>query len=415
MSTEATDEINSDVLSPEYGDSSNTSSVPVYDEIDFDKEFREHIESFHKLEKNDKKEKYVRCKLCMSLPNIVELNSDNRKLAPITTMEGIRYRRRYVIDHFKSKYNGACKKAINVPRNAKGSIEMHVSKAEEKLVSHVTKLLFTIYVDAKKLAPSVYSWPARYVGAEAGRSFDYRDVNAPTIDPAMNLQYVNQTSHTSLVSVIIKADKPKMLAKLEKAVAASIRIDGSVDRTQIDKIYIMLKIITADGDKELNFIGISEQNTRGASGLFEAVKRGIIENVGEEMYAIIMKKISSICTTGTNMNSGEKRGLWALFENEIRRIGSLIPLTKVWCSAHRMELVWRDVCQSHKIIETILNKISSISSHFHKSGIRVSALKKTATENNLPVLMLPKLFTIRWTEFSHTIINNLLRSHGMCS
>lgn len=110
------------------------------------------------------------------------------------------------------------------------------------------------------------------------------------------------------------------------------------------------------------------------------------------------------------MNSGEKRGLWALFENEIRRIGSQVPLTKVWCSAHRMELVWGDVCKSHKIIDTILNQISSISSHFHKSGIRVSALMKTATENNLPVLMLPKLFTIRWTEFSHTIINNLLRS-----
>lgn len=346
----------------------------------------------------------------MSLPNIVKINSDNRKVAPMTTMDGCRYRHSYVLEHFQSKYHQACKMAINVPSNTKGSIEIHVRKADEKLVSHVTKLLFAIYVDANKLTSSAYSWPARFVGAEAGRSFDYRDPNAPTIHPAMNLQYVNPTSHADLLSVIVESDKPNLITKLQKSIAASIRIDGSVNRTQIDEIYVMLKIITADGQKELIFIGIAEQNIRGAPGLFEAVKRGIIENFGEETFTIIMMKISSICTDGTNMNSGEKGGLWALFEDEIRRIGSQLPLRKVWCSAHRMELVWGDVCKSNAIIENVLNKISSISSYFHKSAIRMSALKKIAAENNLPMLTLPKLFEIRWTEFSHTIINNLLRS-----
>lgn len=228
----------------------------------FDKEFKECIETLHKVEKNKKKEKYVRCKLYISLPNIVKINSDNRKVAPISTEDGVRYRHRYVADHFQTKYHQACKRSINIPSNAKGSIEMHISKADEKLVSHVTKLLFAIYVDAKKLTSSAYSWPARFVGAEAGRSFDYRDVNAPTINPAMNLQYVNRMSHAELLSVIVESDKPKLLTKLQKSIAASIRTDGSVDRTQIDKIYIMLKIITAEGEKELIFIGISEQNTR---------------------------------------------------------------------------------------------------------------------------------------------------------
>lgn len=198
--------------------------------------------------------------------------------------------------------------------------------------------------------------------------------------------------------------------KIENAIAASIRVDGSVDRSQIDKIYIMIVLILADGTKELNFVGISDQVERGANGLFEAVKNGIIKSVGERLYEVIMKKVNSICTDGTNMNSGDKGGLWTLFENETQRIGSALPLLKIWCSAHRIELVWGDVTHSHDVIDTILNKLSSISSYLHKSPMRTRELRKMAAENKLEILSLPKKFTIRWTEFSCTMVNNFLRS-----
>lgn len=146
---------------------------------------------------------------------------------------------------------------IQTKKAGKGSIDIHVDKWNEKIISHVTKLLFTIYVDAKKLTSSAHSWPARFVAAEAGNLFDCKDVNAPAIDPMMNLQYVNQTSHASLLNAIVESDKPNFRTKLQTSIAASIRVDGSVDRTQIDKIYIMLKFITAEGEMESNFIGIA--------------------------------------------------------------------------------------------------------------------------------------------------------------
>lgn len=392
-------------------DSTNESIAEANDSFNFDKEFRECIEVFYV--KNKTREKYVRCKICISLPNIVRMNSDNPKTAPIATEIGIRYRRIYVSDHFQSKYHIACKKSIDakVSSDANSSIKAHFEKADEKLTSHVTKLLFDIFVDAKKLTCSAYSWPARFVASEAGYSFKFDDANAPTINrESMNLQYVNLVQHSELLSIIVDSDKGNLRSKLKTSKAASIRIDGSVDRTQIDKIYVLLKIITADGEKELLFLGIAEQTSRGANGLFEAVKRAIIDNIGDEMYIAILLKISSICTDGTNVNSGDRAGLWALFEEEIRKIGSLSPFLKIWCSAHRMELVWEDVCGTHTIIGTILSKLSSISTHFHKSAIRTNALKQIATENNLHVTRLPKLFTIRWTEFSFSILNNFLRS-----
>lgn len=375
------------------------------------KEFKEFIEVFHVMEKT-KREKYIRCKLCISMPNIVKIHSTNRKPPPMTTIAGCRYRKRYISEHFKTTYHDACKMAIDIPAATatKNTIDYHFDKFDDNLISHVTKLLFEIYVDAKKLTSSAYSWPARFVGSEAGRTFNHNDVNAPTIAPDLNLQYVNCPSYPELLTIIVESDKRQFQQKIENSIAVSIRVDGSVDRSQIDKIYIMLVLISADGSKDLNFIGISEQKTRGATGLFEAVKNGIIESVGEAMYEIIMKKISSICTDGTNMNSGEKGGLWTLFEKEMQRIGSALYLLKIWCSAHRIELVWGDVTHSHAVIDEILNRLSSISSYFHKSGVRTSELKKIATDNKLDVLSLPKKFTIRWTEFSYTMVNSFLRS-----
>lgn len=396
--------------SQDESDLEGATSALAATEPSFDKEFNSCIETFYQTDKNNHKIKYVRCKLCVSLPNIVKLNSDNNKMAPLTTSAGCRYRQRYVSDHFQTKYHEACKMAINVSSDTKGSIEFYIGEADEKMATHVSKLLFDVYVDAKKLTCSAHSWPARFVGAEAGRSFKYNDKDAPTVSPSLNLQYVNKPSHLDFLTTIVQSDQEDFQEKVTNAIACSIRMDGSVDRSQLDKIYIMLVIITARGKKELTFLGIAEQTERKAAGLFEAIKRGMVDNLGDETYLVVMKNISSICTDGTNMNIGEKNSLWALFEKELRRINSTLPLTKVWCSSHRMELVWKDVSRTHTIIGKALTQISDISSHFRTSGQRTNALKRISKEKNLRLMTLPKLFTVRWTEFSYTIINNLLLS-----
>lgn len=386
-------------------DSASGSNDVDLSESSFDKEYKECIKEFEEFDKKNNKLKFVHCKLCVSMPNIVKLNSDNKKIAPLATESGCRYRREYILNHFQSRCHKACKMSINVPSSTKGSIEFHVNKADEKQIEHVKKLLFDVFVDAKKISPAAHNWPSRFVGAEAGRAFEYSNPEAPTIS-----QYVNKPSHLELLSTIVRADKQNFQEKIRKSIASSIRIDGSVDRTQMDKIYIMLVLITEVGEKELVFLSVAEQTERGAKGLFDAVKKGIIDNCGEDLYYVIMKNVSSICTDGTNVNIGDKNGLWALFENEIQQIGSGSRLLKIWCSSHRTELVWSDVCKSHTIVDKVLNQLSSISSYFHKSGLRSNALKEVAKHHKLNILTLPKLFEIRWTEFSCTLVNNFLQS-----
>lgn len=91
----------------------------------------------------------------------------------------------------------------------------------------------------------------------------------------------------------------------------------------------MLKVIMNDGGKLLLFLGIGEQTKKGAAGLMNAVKNGIIDNLGVDGYKVVSRLVSSICTDGTNINSGDKGGLWKWFEDEIRKLGSDLPLLKI--------------------------------------------------------------------------------------
>lgn len=243
---------------------------------------------------------------------------------------------------------------------------------------------FQVYLDAKRLTLSAHSWPARFVACEASKSYDYERSEA-TIPANVNLQYVNPPSQLTLLTTIFDAERPNVINKVLNCQAISLRIDGSIDRNQIDKIYVMAKIVDPNGALELIFLGVGEQKKRGADGLLEAALTAISTNFGGENLKIILKKVSSICTDGASINTDEKGGLWTLLEKECAEAGSSIPLIKLWCAAHRADLVWKDLTPNSskasaelspeiKSVDEILTTLSSLSSHFHNSAVRTNEL-----------------------------------------
>lgn len=156
-----------------------------------------------------------------------------------------------------------------------------------------------------------------------------------------------------------------------------MRIDGSVDRTQEDKIYVGGRLITKTGTTELIFMGIDEQVERGAIGLFHAVM-GAMNNMFTKDFVdeCILPKVSSICTDGVVTNRGDKGGLWYYLDDIISKSKSNIPLVKIWCVAHRANLTFGDLTNKNPTISSMISTMSSISSYFHQSGLRTAALKK---------------------------------------
>ena len=61
-------------------------------------------------------------------------------------------------------------------------------------------------------------------------------------------------------------------------------------------------------------------------------------------------------------------------------------------------------------VKKMFQVIISISTYFHSSGIRTRELKAVAEETKCPLLHLPKLFEVRWSEFSYALLNAVLVS-----
>lgn len=207
---------------------------------------------------------------------------------------GTRFRAQTVAEHFASTYHKECRQAqilknqeIGKKNTNKSLIDMHISEANKMYANHIGKLMLQVYTDAKRLTVSAHSWPARFIASECGLIFDFNSVRESTVPENINIQYVNPPGHLKLLTTIVNS-WDEIQSKIQNSLAFSIHVDGSVDKSQIDKIYILLKIVNTNGHLETLFLGIGEKVARGHQGLFDAVIKGMIDNVGSEVYEMIM-------------------------------------------------------------------------------------------------------------------------------
>ena len=74
-----------------------------------------------------------------------------------------------------------------------------------------------------------------------------RDFEVARVNPEV-VQNVTPTNHADLLSTIVSANLVNLKEEISNAMAISLRVDGSVDRMQIDNIHVMAKIVSKDGE-----------------------------------------------------------------------------------------------------------------------------------------------------------------------
>lgn len=355
-------------------------------------------------------EHLIRCDYCFKFPHIVK-QFITKKPPGITTEKGTRYYKDVLSHHLSSKYHDECTNAYRISTVGVEQIapmEIAISRANKQQIDHVGKLMIMVYLDAKRLNLSPNSWPSRYVAGDASHNYNSQNQNAKIVRNNINLQYVNTHGHLSLMTGIVNSHRPELLQKITECLALSLRIDGSIDFTHVDKIYVLAKLINPDGSSELIFIGVSEQTERLAAGLMLAVIEALKTAVDDPK--LILNKVSSLSTDGTNVNTGDTSSLWVLMDQELISAGSKIPLLKIWCAAHRAELAWKSTAKTVPETTEILSVLSSISTYFHYSALRTAELKKIASDHELKLLNIPKIFQIRWSQFTYTLLRSVLVS-----
>lgn len=266
-------------------------------------------------------------------------------MPPITLESGTKFIEQIAQNHLDTIMHKECYKAFQQSKLTRAEVKHNtpigrfIHQANLSLANHIGKLMIYVYGGAKKLTLSGNTFPARVVTGNSAENFDVNNFSLKDFE--QNLQYVNPTSFKEFLEFIVKCHRPDLEQELNSSLAISLRCDGSVDRTQIDKIYTMAKTISKTGSEELYFLGAAEPEEKGAKGMLEAVKHGCDGTLGTSSNGML-KQTSSLVTDGASVNTGEKEGLWKLFDKFLKSLTlddkdapKIPPLLKIWCSAHR--------------------------------------------------------------------------------
>lgn len=368
---------------------------------------------------------YVQCIPCVTYPDVVKIHmsSQNKKLPAIASAGGTQYRKETVEKHFKTVYHAQALKKFKLASLSAAEqlqctdIGKYISTKNEKLANKIGDLMLHVYCDAKKLTLSAWSFPARIVTGHVGSNFSFNSQRAVAEDVKnFDFQYVTPSFHLELLKCIVNSYRSTFRDLMENSVACSLRCDGSVDRMQIDKIYVAAKIVSKKGQAKQLFLGAAEPEERGANGILKAMKKALENTLGcQESANLVIRNASSLVTDGASVNTGEEAGLWSIFqkekENLEKKAGAVkIPLIVIWCAVHRSALAWKSVTDTVLEVSHIIQTMSSISAYFHRSGVRTEELKKTSIEHQSKLLRFPKYFEVRWSEFTYDLINSILTS-----
>lgn len=263
--------------------------------------------------------------------------------------------------------------------------------------------MITIFNDALRTTLSGWSWPSRYVAAEKSNDYKFGRESLSSL----NLQYVNPSCHTDFLNCIVMSDVENLKVCIRESLAMSLRIDGSVDRTQKHNVFVMVQIVKKDARLGTLCLGFDVPKTSGVSGYLNCLKTVVKKVLPWDEFFLL---ITSIVTDGENLNMGKLNGLVAKLR-ELRNLSrSNLPLMSIWCVAHRTNLAWTSVSKIN-IIDKLITRARKLSKHFRDSGKRTNKLQDTATQNGLSTpLRYPRFFAVRWVEYVFNLFYAVLRN-----
>lgn len=354
--------------------------------------------------------KLIRCKICLRNQNTVLKHTKLRNKIPPICSEGGTVPRTAILEaHLKSIEHTESVKVDHLRTLAKveltqcAPLDKMFSNQNSKRALQIAKYMCTVFNDAMRGTLSAWSWPSREIAFMKRQSLD---INKPCVKFTVNegdLLYITPSNHKEMLNCIVNSDFQRIQTKLKTCLAISLRVDGSVDRTQVDNIHVMAKIITAEANVELIFIGFEEPESKGAGGYYNAIKKCIERFMP---WTDFHKICSSIVTDGASINTGSKNGLWSMFN--VDKQNDKCPLIKIWCAVHRSALAWENMTSNVIEIKKIIELCSSISTYFHRSGLRSKELQQIANDNNISFIRLPKYYEVRWTEFTYGLLYAIL-------
>ena len=348
----------------------------------------------------------VRCSVCYRNPQAAGIGKSTRPPA-IATAAGTTLHAETVEYHIASPMHAAAvnadrvKKLTECEREQETPVRKMFAHANEDLAKRTGQIMIEIYVDAKK-GVSGWSWPSRHVAQQVAQQFAPNAPHTHFVPVTGTLTYINPTMHHEFLCSIIKPELPTLRQRILQSLAVSLRVDGSVDRMQVDNKHCLLKLVDEHGKEETVFLGFAEADRRGTEGYVSAVKSACGNAI---TWCDLLPKLSSIVTDGESLNTGRRQSLWASLDR-MRSENGQCSLIKIWCAVHRSNLVWNSVTSNVSEVKHLIADAKSLASYYRCSGLRTKELHSVAaSSDSSKVVAFPAYFEVRWMEYVHQLLS----------
>ena len=177
------------------------------------------------------------------------------------------------------------------------------------------------------------------------------------------MQYITPKSHLELLSGIVAADLSTFKEDVKDCLAASFHCDASMDRTQKDNEFMLLKTIDREGKESLKYVSLGFVTGEGAQGHLESLKVGAEDTIG---FHNLLQIANHMTTDGGNKNVGQHHGLWKLIEDERIVQGLGFSMWKSVCTVHSSTLAYKDLCREVSEVEATIQKISGMAKDYEQ-------------------------------------------------
>jgi hypothetical protein len=349
----------------------------------------------------------IRCSVCYKNPHAAAIGKSTRPPA-IATATGTTLYADVVENHLVSPMHAAAviadrlNKLSEFERQQETPIRKLFAHSDEKLAQKIGQSMIEVYADAKK-GISAWSWPARHVAHHIADNFKPNEPFTHFVPATGSLTYVNPVMQQELLRNIVKPELTTLRQRIVQSLAVSLRVDGSVDRRQVDNKHCMLKIVDKSGEEETVFLGFAEPEKRGTDGYVDAIKQAC-GNVID--WCDLLPKLSSIVTDGESLNTGRKQSLWASLDRMRSETGQH-NLMKIWCAVHRSNLVWNSVTTSVTEIKHLIIDARALASYYRCSGLRTKELHSVQLPLGRHIVAFPAYFEVRWMEYVHQVLTSV--------
>ena len=221
--------------------------------------------------------------------------------------------------------------------------------------------------------------------------------------PVQKTLYRNDKRCREFVESIADLERLKIGQLIEKAKFISIMSDGATDSSHVEAEICYIRVCH-EGEIFVHFVAVKNIPKADAEGITNA----IMEMIDKAFPDVEWKsKVVGLGSDGASVMLGKKGGVIAKMRTRLQKP----RLVAVHCSAHRLELAYKDACKNVNLYGVVSTLLSNLYLFYRNSSLNRSNLKESFKTFKETPLMPTRVSGTRWLPHTLRAIGNVLRGY----